>query len=173
MIKTTNKKAQMKIQQMSFMLIAVALFFILVGLFVLIWSFAGLRESAELLQEKNAMLLATKIANSPEFSCETSFGGTKTNCVDLDKVINLKTNIDKYSDFWGVYNIKIEILYPIQERTECSLGNYPDCNVIDLFDKGIQGLAYWNYVSVCRKAFEESQTYDKCSIGKVFVYEND
>jgi hypothetical protein len=40
------KKGQMKIQQMAFMLMAVTLFFVLVGMFFLIFSFSNLKESA-------------------------------------------------------------------------------------------------------------------------------
>ncbi len=169
-----RKRGQMKIQQMAFMLMAVTLFFVLVGLFVLVWSFAGIKEGAVALEEKNTMLLATKLANSPEFSCGNSFGGTKINCIDADKVINLKGDISKYIDFWGkgVNNIKIETIYPVTERKDCTLGNYPNCNVIDLFSKGTQGIAYWNFVTICKKAVDEGRVYDKCEIGKVFVYSN-
>ena len=167
-----NKFGQMKIQQMAFMLMAVTLFFILVGMFALVWRFAGIKETATELEEKNAMLLATKLANSPEFSCGNSFGTSKLSCIDADKVINLKKNINKYSGFWGagVSNIKIEIIYPVTARKDCTIGNYPDCNIIDLFEQGIQGVATWNYVNVCRKATDEQGIYDKCSLGKLYVY---
>ena len=85
-----RRKAQLKIQQMAFMLIAVTLFFVLVGIFVLAFRLSNLQESAELLEEKNAMLLVTKLANSPEFSCGDAFGTSRTNCVDSDKVMALK-----------------------------------------------------------------------------------
>lgn len=165
----------MKIQQMAFMLMAVTLFFILVGMFALVWRFSGLKGSAVELEERNAMLLVTKLANSPEFSCGNSFGGTKLNCIDADKVINLKGEINKYTGFWGrgVSNIKVEIIYPINQRKDCTLGNYPDCNVIDLFEKGVQGVATWNFVSVCRKATDEQGNYDKCDLGKLYVYTNE
>ena len=94
MIKT--KKAQMKIQQMAFMLMAITLFFVMVGMFVLVFRFSGLKESATMLEEKNAMLLVTKLANSPEFSCGEAFGSNRINCVDADKVMMLKENTAKY-----------------------------------------------------------------------------
>ena len=43
-VKMKNKKAQMKIQQMAFMLMAVVVFFILVGLFVFMFAGTGLKE---------------------------------------------------------------------------------------------------------------------------------
>ena len=102
-----NKKAQLKIQQMAFMLIAVTLFFVLVGMLIFVFRFSSIQESAELLGEKNALLLVTKLANSPEFSCGESFGRSSVNCVDSDKVMTLKANIEKYSGFWDVSGIEI------------------------------------------------------------------
>ena len=128
-------KAQMKIQQMAFMLIAVVLFFSLVGMFVIVIKFSGLKESAAVLEERNALLLATKLANSPEFSCGEAFGSARVSCVDADKVMMLKENIEKYSDsdFWGVSNIEIRKIYPkMDEEIICNIGNYPDCNLIKL-----------------------------------------
>ena len=68
-----NKKSQMKIQQMAFMLIAIMIFFALVGLIILTVGFSGLKEKATALQEENANLLVSKLANSPEFSCGQAF----------------------------------------------------------------------------------------------------
>ena len=65
--KGIKNKGQMKIQQMAFMLIAVTLFFSLVGMFFLVIFVSNLRESASILEEKNALLLVIKLANSPGF----------------------------------------------------------------------------------------------------------
>src|SRR4030042_5145835 len=83
-----NKKGQMKIQQMAFMLMAITLFFVLVGIFVLVIRFSGLKDTAKQLEEENAMLLVSKLANSPEFSCENAFGAL-SNCIDADKIMAL------------------------------------------------------------------------------------
>ena len=87
-----NKKAQMKIQQMAFMLIAITLFFVLVGLFIVSAAFSGLKDKAKQLEEQEAITLVSKLANSPEFSCGTAYGGQKVNCIDLDKLIPLIQN---------------------------------------------------------------------------------
>ncbi len=170
-----SKRAQMKIQQMAFMLMAVTLFFVLVGMFVVVWRFSGLKQSATALGEENAMLLVTKLANSPEFSCGNSFGGSKINCIDMDKVITLKEDIGKYSGFWGrgVFNIRIERIYPVGQGRECSIGNYPDCDNIDLFSNGIKGVPAWNFVTLCKKDSDEGGIYDNCQLGKLFVYYNE
>ena len=98
-----NKKAQMKIQQTAFLLIAITLFFVLVGILVLGFKVSDLRKSATLLEEKNAVLLVSKLANSPEFSCGNAFGSSRINCIDSDKVMMLKENIDRYVNFLGSF----------------------------------------------------------------------
>ncbi|MEK6823588.1 MAG: hypothetical protein AABY06_01005 [Nanoarchaeota archaeon] len=166
-----NKKSQMKIQQMAFMLIAVMIFFALVGLLVVTIGFSGLKEKATALQEKNAMLLVSKLANSPEFSCGQDIG-SKENCIDLDKVFVLKNKINKYKNFWGVSGIEIIKIYPkeLQEKEiECISSNYPNCNKI-ILKPGI-GISAENFVSLCRKEFdsENDMTYNKCELGKILV----
>jgi hypothetical protein len=165
-------KAQMKIQQMAFMLIAVTLLFAFAGIFVLSMKLSGLKNSATMLEQENAMLLVTKLANSPEFSCGESFGGNdKTNCIDIDKAMILKENIAKYSNFWGVSDIEIRKIYPAENRdVQCTINNYPDCNLITLFSTSGAGYDSSNFVSLCRKErAENGGFYDKCELGKLLV----
>jgi hypothetical protein len=165
-----NKKAQMKIQQMAFMLIAVTLLFALVGLFVLSIYFSGLKNSSLALEERNALLLTTKIANSPEFSCGEAYGSGNINCIDGDKVMALMQNIDNYQGFWGkrVTNIEIRKIYPQEETKLCTLGNYPNCNVLSL-KSGEKGFSAENFVSLCRKDSEQGETFDRCELAKVII----
>jgi len=164
-----SKLSQMKIQQMAFMLIAVFLFFALVGIFVLVIRFAGIKESLSILEEENAMLLVSKLANSPEFSCGEAFSA-KTNCIDSDKVMILKNKMDKYRYFWGVSNIEIRKIYPISEEKTCSLGNYPNCSIIKIISQESEGIGISNFVSLCRKELLDGKSYDKCEIAKLIVY---
>ena len=171
-----NKKGQMKIQQMAFMLIAVTLFFILAGLFIITIRFSGLRESAELLEERNALLLASKLADSPELSCEGAFGEPRTNCIDTDKVMALKSRVatGKYIGFWGVDGIEIRWVYPSGETGECALENYPSCGKITLVEAE-SGTGRDNFVSLCRKE-SQSETgliYNKCDLGQIIVFYNE
>ena len=112
------KKAQLKIQQMTFMLIAITLLFVIAGLFVLVFMFSGLKESATELSERNSLLLVSRLANSPEFSCGRSFGMLKLNCIDQDKAMILKQNSKIYSGFWGVAGIEIQKIYQ-ENSIEC------------------------------------------------------
>ncbi len=151
---------------MAFVLIAVTLFFVLVGMFVLTIKFSGLKESATILEEKNAMLLVTKLANSPEFSCGEAYGASRINCVDSDKIISLKENT--YDGFWGVESIEIRKIYPKTETIICTLGNYNNCNVIRIGNE-VSGNYLSNFVSLCKKDSFEGEIYDKCEIAKLMV----
>jgi hypothetical protein len=164
-----TKKSQMKIQQTAFMLLAVTLLFVLVGLAVLGFKLAGLRGTASNVEEENAKLLVTKLANSPEFACGGSFG-SKIGCIDADKVMMLKSQEDKYSGFWGVADIEIRKIYPKRTGTvTCTSGNYPNCNLIEILSKGTTGTYYSNFVSLCRKEMTGGSTYDRCDLARLMV----
>ncbi len=181
-----TKKSQMKIQQMAFMIIALTVFLALAGLMIVAVRFADIKDSASLLREKNAQLLAVKIANTPELSCGKGFnlGGTKSNCIDFDKVMMLKQKIDKFKNvgtgnsednFWGrgVTNIEIRKVFPVENSSgvdkECTIGTYPNCDVIRLLSGEIIGTPTISFVSLCRKESEEREVYDKCEIAKIIV----
>lgn len=169
MRKIKSKSGQLKIQQMALMLLAVTLFFALAGMLILGTQFSNLKHRAEALEADNARLLVAKIANSPEFSCGGSFGNEMSSCIDADKVINLKEIIDRYDngDFWGVDGITIIKIYPENTGTECSLLNYPNCDVITLIDGNGTGVS--NFVSWCGKRDINGQIYDKCELAKIIV----
>ncbi len=168
-LKMKNTRGQMKIQQMAFMLMAVTLFLILAGLFIITIRFSGLKESAELLEEKEALLLASKVADSSEFSCGGAFAGTaRGNCIDTDKVIALKERISEYTGFWSVDGIEIRWIYPSGTGEECSLDNYPGCDKITLVEsQGGTGIS--NFVSLCRKENRGNLIQSKCELGKIIV----
>jgi len=162
------KRGQLKIQQMAFMLIAVTLFLVFVALFIIGFKFASLREGATELNEKNSMLLASKIANSPEFACGEAYGTRRTNCIDLDKAMVLSQNSLKYKDYWGVAGITIIRIFPRFDNRKCTLGSYPSCSLLDVYDSGKnKGADYSNFVILCRKDKEQE---DKCELGKILVY---
>ncbi len=169
MLTFKNKIGQMKIQQMAFMLVAVTLFFVFVGLFFAMIIFSDVKKSAEILEEKEAILLVSKIANSPEFSCGNSFGSTRINCIDSDKLMALKKNLGKYSGFWGVSGIKVRKTFPKEDRIiECSSENYPDCTEITFFSSSGTGVS--NFAALCRKEKTENSIQDKCEIANIIVY---
>ncbi len=174
------KRGQLKIQQMAFMLIAVTLFFVLAGMFVLVLKFSDLKKTALGLEDKNAMLLVSKLANSPEFSCGSAFGTSKINCIDSDKIMMLKNYVQNnkdYEDLWGVGKIQIRKIFPKEgdglTDIECE-GNYPNCNLITIFEKNVAlGSEQSTYVTLCRKEVDEGYIFSKCEIALLFVYPED
>lgn len=164
-----NKKAQMKIQQMAFMLIAVTLLFILVGVFFLSIRLYNVKQTATNLEQKNAMLLVSKLANSPELSCGNAFGTSRINCIDFDKLMALWDRKDDYYNFWGVAKIEIRKIYP-NEPVLCDNSNYPDCGDIKILDENVNTQpAVSSFVSLCRKEATEAKIYDKCELAVLMV----
>ncbi len=163
------KKAQMKIQQMSFMLIATLIFFVLIGMVVLVYSFSGLKQKATDLGEQNAVLLASKIANSPEFSCGNAYGTGSVNCIDMDKLMIVKDK-SEYFNFWDVSGIEIRNTYPsFEEDIICDSSNYPNCNLLKLTNEDFKGTAVSNFVSLCHIESMEGMPSTKCNIGKIII----
>ncbi|VVB83673.1 Uncharacterised protein [uncultured archaeon] len=169
-----NRSAQMKIQQMVFMIIAVTFLFVLVGLFFLSIIMQNLQKTATNLAEKEATLLVSKLANSPELSCENAFGSSRTDCVDFDKVIILSENKDKFSGFWGVAKIEIRKVYPDSGNIECNMENYPNCGVLKILDKNVKTLpSSSSFISLCRKKSGGTGAYDKCELARLMVSSED
>ena len=170
-----NKIGQMKIQQMAFMLIAVMLFFALAGLVVLSLVFSGVEDAATNINEENAQLLSAKIANSAEFSCGGAFGTSKTGCIDADKVMILKDRREIYENFWETPSIQIRKIYPASsggEDVECEIGGQgsylSECNLITILDKN-SVFSIGNFVSLCHKEYDQSGSYNKCELAKIYV----
>jgi hypothetical protein len=165
-----TKRGQLKIQQMAFMLIAVTFLFILVGVFFLSIRLYNIKKIATNLEEENAMLLVSKLANSPEFSCGNAFG-PRGSCVDSDKLMVLKGMTDySESDLWGVAKIEIRKIYPDEGNTICNEKNYPNCGIIQIYDKKVNTLpATSNFVSLCRKESSEKIIYDKCELAILMI----
>ena len=169
-----NKKAQIKIKQMAFMLIAITIFFSMIGMFFIMIRMGSYENKVNQLRQQNAALLVSKLANSPEFSCGEAFGGKRSNCVDFDKVWALKNDIWKYNDFWGVSNIELKIIHSVKSyRAECTEANFPQCGNILLVNGPQTGYDVSTYVTVCRKEIIGDHTQDVCNLGKLFVRYDD
>lgn len=163
----------MKIQQTAFMLVALAIFFVLAGLFVLSFSLSSLKKNAQLSNEKNALTLVTRLAETPEFSCGEAFGEKTVNCIDADKLMALLKNINLYSGFWGkVYSIEVRKI-PFETEILCTSLTYPNCNTFKLIANSSLGTDYSNYVSLCRKENDGNSLITKCELAKLLVRYND
>ncbi|MCA9487982.1 MAG: hypothetical protein KC516_03405 [Nanoarchaeota archaeon] len=166
-------KGQMKIQQTAFMLVALAIFFVLVGLFVVSFSLSSLKKSSQLAEENSALTLVTRLAETPEFSCGSTFGEKRVNCIDSDKLMVLSQNLDSYSDFWGEISGIEVVKLPFEEEIICKSSNYPNCNTFKILSQSSEGIDYSNFVSLCRRELYEGEDYAKCELAKLLVrYQN-
>ncbi len=155
------------------MLVGVFLFFALVGLIVMVIFYNSLYKEANRLADEKTFGAMVALADSPEFSCVSS----KSNCIDGDKAISLK-NKSAYMNFWPFSSLRIITRYSAfnleyNNMIECTIGNYPDCDVITIYDKSVyEEVASSNFIAFCRKEYQEfgnlqGRSYDSCEIGMI------
>jgi len=150
------------------MLIALTLFFVLVGLFVLNITLANLNKSSIELKEKNAQVLLGKLANSPEFSCGSSFETQISNCIDFDKTMVLISKKENYRNFWEISNIEIiRINSPYTE--ECTTSNYPTCGNLKILSNDDSGIYLETFISLCKRSSYQGNPYSECEIAKLLI----
>ena len=169
-----GKKGQIKMQQTAFMLIALTLFFVLVGLFFLNYSLSGLKHAKANANADKASKLVSRIADSPELACGSAYGETSVSCIDFDKLMALKAHAKDYEDFWKVNNIEVLVVYPSGPIIPCISENYPNCNKVVIFNKSSSGFDQSNYVSLCRTDSSGNSLYNNCTLAKLMVkYSNE
>jgi len=154
-----RNRGQFQIQQMAFMIVAVVIFFVLVGLFFLMYQSRSLHGSFAHLQRDKAISALSILASMPEITCGDL-------CVDVDKVEALSEQ--DYSGFWGVASLKVFKVYPSSRSgKKCPA---PNCDYWEIYNSGQGNVSeYPSYVSICRKVKEQGNVYDKCEVGKLLV----
>ena len=163
-MRRAKNKAQFKIQQMSFMLLAVFLFFILVALFWLSIQYRNLHKQATSLEEEKAFMLAEFLSDSAEFNC-----GSQSYCIDTDKLIVLM-NKTVYREFWPVAYIKVREISNITQDKICNKANYPNCNVYNVYDKKITSKSSSSsFVALCRYEKIEGFPARICELGRLII----
>jgi hypothetical protein len=157
-----SSRAQIKIQQMAFVLVAIVIFFGMVALLYFSISLGSLKKGAQNLQDEEASEIVRKISSSAEFAFTSK---DCPNCLDADKVLILKSK-PSYNEFWDLDFLQIEKVYPLGKKVECQKSNYPDCNTITLVGKEQFGSPSSAFVSLCR--FEQSKGgFTKCELGRI------
>jgi len=153
------KRSQFQIQQMAFMIVAIVIFFVLVGLFFLMYQSASLKGSFAQLQRDKAISALSILSNMPEITCGDL-------CVDVDKVESI-LNKD-YSGFWNVASVKI---YKVSSSSESVVKcPAPNCNYWEIYDSEQKNIKeFSSYVSLCRMQLKQGSIYEKCDIGKLVV----
>jgi hypothetical protein len=155
-----STRGQLKIQEMSFVIVAIVIFFAMVAVLVISIVFSNINGSAKDIKDTNARKLISTIASSPEFAwteqCES--------CVDKDKLFALSKQKEKYSSFWGVDYLAIENIYP-KYQGECTGANYPYCESITLVNKTeYYGTLSEAYISLCNEASDGTA---RCELAKI------
>jgi hypothetical protein len=156
-----SKKAQVKIQETAFVLLALMILFSLAFIFYFRLQASSLAEKGEELRQKQAISLLDKITAMPELRCSTSLGrATESLCVDKDKV-RIFTSSDSafkenYEDIWkGLKNIRIMQIYPQEEE-------------FNLYYKSEGNETYSTFISLCHEEYN-GIGWHKCSIGMILV----
>lgn len=155
-------KCQLKIQQMAFMIMAVFIFFILVGMFYVVIQSQKWNKEANVLEKSKATELADMLASSAEFSCGAY-------CIDGDRAMVLGDRT-AYKNFFGIESLEIRTVYPESNKEVlCTKSNYPDCNLIKIFSKGKGESTASSFVSLCKRINENNYIYYKCELAKLIV----
>ena len=147
------------------MLLAVTLFFALIGLFFLSFQLTNIKKQFISLEEENSKKIVSTLAQSPEFICS----GKRAHCIDFDKALIMQ-NRNEYIEFWQVDSIVIRKLYPESNSTVyCNKINYPDCTELVIFQGSGKNLVpqQSSFVDICRK--EESGNQEICELGILLV----
>ena len=166
-MESIKTKAQLKIQQMAFMIVAVFFFFILVGLFFISWQSKSIGESFENLEKRQALSSLEVIANMPELNC----GARENLCLDEDKLNVLSGSLgEDYNVFWPVASVKVYKVYPafdVLGAVKCPALN---CNYWEIYDSNQQSSQEFSgYINICKKIREFNSPYTKCEVGKIVV----
>jgi hypothetical protein len=158
------KKADMKIQQMTFMILFVFIFFAVAGLFFLSIQSSKITQTFNLLQKETAVSSMQSIANMPELNCDPS----RSFCIDQDKIMVFAGDSKSYGDFWPVASIKVRKAYPKMERDiKCPATN---CTYYEIYNSGQKNIQeYGIFVSICKKIKSEGVIQEECEIGKLSV----
>lgn len=161
----SSSRAQIKIQQMAFVLVAFMILFGIVALFYVSIKTSSLKTEATELRHDQARELVRKLASYPELRSSEC-----ASCVDLDKALVLKKR-KSYDGFWGknIAFLKIKMIYPSNntKEIECSVGTYPACNTITLINSNETYVSEEAFIAVCR--YEGNEGYVKCELGKIVI----
>jgi len=147
------------------MLLALVLFFVIVGLFWLSLAGSGLKRSFEELESQKTVSSMIRLADSPELGC-----GDERLCIDVDKVVAIKDN-PNFERYWEIDGLVIKKIYPVINNTiECDVGNYKNCNTFTLKQPSSESSSVSSFVSLCSQESESGYSYDKCEVGLILAY---
>lgn len=142
-----NKKGQLKIQQMAFMLVALFLLLVLAGLFFMSLYSGQLKAQAEQIKKNKAVNIAALIGQSAEFSCGS-------NCIDADRLVALSEK-DIYGELWNIESIRIYSVFPKEQGVFTILDKQEDKET-----RTVE-----SYISLCKR----NEKGFSCKIGRIVI----
>ena len=147
-----ESKAQVKVQEMAFVLLALALLAMVAFIFFIRFQSGNIEKAGEDVQQRTAISVLEKIATMQEISCQKS-----DMCIDEDKIgiINQK-NIKLEGMFQGIKNAKIVRLYP-------------KGNDLILYNSGVGNQSYSTFANICKQEKVGTAIEWRCGIAMLVL----
>lgn len=163
-------RGQLKLQEMSFVLVALMIFFGLVALVFISVRVSHLKSGAQDLKDDAAREAVRRIAGSPELVWAGCPG-----CIDADKAFVLKERIrvnQSVAAIWQFTYLALEWVYPPQPGSECTSATYPSCTSLTLIERTEHhGIASSAFVNLCH--WNTKQDSMQCDLGRVVAAGNE
>ncbi len=153
------KKAQMKIQEMAFVLVGLVLLFAFIFIIYIKLQSTGIEKETTELKQSHALSLLDRVIAMPELRCSAGFGAESL-CIDKDKLDSMSKSEfkDKYKTLWkGVKEIKIKEIYPESGQ-----------EYVIFSDEKQDYTEYSAFTRICKDKYE-GVGWQQCSIGIVMV----
>ncbi len=157
-----NKKAQIKIQEMAFVLVAVVFLFALLFLFFARFQQTQITEMSTEIRELRTVTMLRVVASLPELRCSSSFGSaTEVACIDKDKLRAFDEDSvlrNNYKEIWNSASISKVMIQEVYGGDESFV----------VYEKptGLSTVTYSTYIPLC-----EETTFSKseCNIAKIKI----
>jgi hypothetical protein len=144
-----TKKAQLKVQQMAFVLVAIVIFFSLVALIYFTISLTSLQKDAQVLREQEAKKLVRKMSSSPELILTSQ--GDCSSCIDFDKAFMLSKSRPQFPNYaknlLNLDYLVIERIYPEPTIELCTFEN-KNCRELVIINDENYGAAESAFVTL-------------------------
>lgn len=153
LIMVQKKRAQIKIQETAFMLLALIMLFALIFIFYSRFEIAKLYAEANQKNAENAIKMLNMLSVMPEFAAVD--GG-----IDYDKILSLR-NVSGYEQLWkGIRKISVVRIYPQNES-----------KTILIYDskKDVDFTSYSTYTALCVTRYKNWNEWQDCDLARLIV----
>lgn len=149
--KLANKKAQVKIQEMAFVLVAIVILGGIVFIFFSKFQLANVQKAAETVKQKEAISLLERISAMPEIKCAER--GVEKFCIDQDKLeifIPMAASSAYIKQWQGMQKVSISNIWPDEKEWT-------------IYGKWQGNFTYSTFINVCKQEFKEASSWT-CSL---------